>query len=154
MPMPVESGIVDTNVLIYALDTAAPQHAAARALLEAAREDAATLFVTSQILCEFCSVTTNPRRVARPRDAAEAMTVLSEILAFLHVLPVPAGTIDKLLDLLRRRPVTGIDVFDLHIVATMHLTTEVSRRWNLLLRSSRALARPRTQRFYSVRLAS
>ena len=119
MTMSVEPGIVDTNVLIYALDTAAPQHVAARALLNAAREDAATLFVTSQILCEFYSVMTNPRRIARPRDAAEALTVLSEMLAFLHVLPVPDGTIDRLLDLLRRRPVTGSDVFDLHIVAAM-----------------------------------
>ena len=119
MTTSVEPGIVDTNVLIYALDTVAPQHTAALALLDAAREDAATLFVTSQILCEFYAVVTNPRRVARPRDAAEALTVLSEILAFLHVLPIPAGTIDRLLDLLRRRPVTGSDVFDLQIVATM-----------------------------------
>ncbi|HEY1301203.1 MAG TPA: TA system VapC family ribonuclease toxin [Stellaceae bacterium] len=117
--MPVEPGIVDTNVLIYALDTAAPQHAAALALLDAAREDAATLFVTSQILCEFYSVMTNPRRVARPRSTGEAMTVLFEMLAFLYVLPTPAGTIDRLLDLLRRRPVSGSDVFDLHLVASM-----------------------------------
>jgi uncharacterized protein len=119
MTMPVEPGIVDTNVLIYALDTAAPQYTAALTLLNAARADAATLFVTPQILCEFYSVVTNPRRVARPRDATEAMTVLSEMLAFLHVLPIPASTIDRLLDLLRRRPVTGSDVFDLHIVAAM-----------------------------------
>jgi predicted nucleic acid-binding protein len=51
--MPVEPGIVDTNVLIYALDTAAPQYAAARTLLETAHADTATLYVTSQILCEF-----------------------------------------------------------------------------------------------------
>ena len=119
MTMSVEPGIVDTNVLIYALDTAAPQHAAARALLNAAREHTATLFVTSQILCEFYSVITNPRRVARARNAAEAMTVLSEMLEFLHVLPIPAGTVDRLLDLLRRCLVTGSEVFDVQIVATM-----------------------------------
>ena len=62
---------------------------------------------------------TNPRRIARPRDAAEALSALSEMLAFLHVLPIPASTIDRLLDLLRRHPVTGGDVFDLQIVATM-----------------------------------
>jgi len=46
--MSVEQGIVYTNVLVYALDADAPRHAAARALLEAARDDAATtLFVTS-----------------------------------------------------------------------------------------------------------
>ena len=62
---------------------------------------------------------TNPRRVARPRTADEAMVVLSDMLTFLHVLPTPASTIDRLLDLLRRRSVTGSNVFDLHIVAAM-----------------------------------
>ena len=118
--MPVEPGIVDTNVLVYALDADAPQHATARALLEAARDDTSTtLFVTSQILCEFYSIVTNPRRVPKPRAAAEAIAAVSSLLAFLHVLPVPAHVVDGLLDLLRRHPVTGGDVFDLHIVATM-----------------------------------
>ena len=118
--MSVEPGVVDTNVLVYALDADAPQHAAARALLEAARNDpAATLFVTSQILCEFYSVVTNPRRVSNPRPATEAVAAISDLLGFLHVLPVPAQAVDGLLDLLRRHPVTGGDVFDLQIVAAM-----------------------------------
>jgi predicted nucleic acid-binding protein len=89
--MSVEPGIIDTNVPVYALDADAPQHAAARALLEPARADApATLFVTAQILCEFYSIVTNPRRAPKPRTAAEAMAAISSLLAFLHVLPVPA----------------------------------------------------------------
>ncbi len=88
--MSVEPGVVDTNVLVYALDADAPQHAAARTLLETARDMSATLFVTSQILCEFYSTVTKPRRVPKPRDAADALTAISDLLAFLHVLPVPA----------------------------------------------------------------
>jgi predicted nucleic acid-binding protein len=64
--MSVEPGVVDTNVLVYALDADAPQHAAARALLEAAREGSTTLYLTSQSLCEFYSIVTNPRRVSKP----------------------------------------------------------------------------------------
>ena len=116
--MSVEPGI-DTNVLVYALDADAPQHAAARTLLEPARDTGATLFVTSQILCEFYSIVTNPRRVPKPRSATEAVAALVSLLAFLHVMPVPAHAAERLLDLLRRRPVTGGDVFDLQIVATM-----------------------------------
>lgn len=71
------------------------------------------------MLCEFYSIVTNPRRVPDPRNAAEAMAAISSLLAFLHVLPVPAHAVDGLLDLLRRHPVTGGDVFDLQIVATM-----------------------------------
>ena len=62
-----EPGLVDTNVLIYALDADAPQHAVARSLLEAARDGSVVLYVTSQILCEFYSIVTNARRVAKPQ---------------------------------------------------------------------------------------
>jgi uncharacterized protein len=117
--MSVEPGIVDTNVLVYALDADAPQHEAARALREAGREASTTLFVSSQILCEFYSIVTNPRRVSKPRSAADAVAAISGLLGFLHVLPVPARAVDVWLDLLRRHPVTGGDVFDLQIVATM-----------------------------------
>ena len=106
--MSVEPEIIGTNVLVRALDADAPQHAAARAVLE-----------TSQILCEFYSIVTNPRRVPTPRSAGAATAAISDLLAFLPVLPVPAHAVYGLLDLLRRHPVTGGDVFDLRIVATM-----------------------------------
>ena len=117
--MSVEPGVVDTNVLVYALDADAPQHAAARALLQTGRDPANTLYVTPQILGEFYAIVTNPRRVAKPRPAAEAIAVITDLLAYVHVLPVPARAIDDWLDLLRRHPVTGGDVFDLQIAATM-----------------------------------
>jgi hypothetical protein len=41
------------------------------------------------------------------------------LLAFLHVLPIPARAVEGWLDLLRRFPVIGGDIFDLQIVATM-----------------------------------
>jgi uncharacterized protein len=117
----VEPGIVDTNVLIYAVDSSARQHAASRALLEAARDPATALYVTSQILCEFYAILTNARRVAAPRTPAEALTAVSAVLALpgIHVLPVPVQTVPGWMSLLQRRPVTGGDVFDLQLVATM-----------------------------------
>ena len=117
--MPVEPGMVDTNVLVYALDADAPQHAAARALLEAGRDPASTLYVTPQILGEFYAIVTNPRRVLKPRSSAEAGAAIADLLTYVHVLPVPTRSIDVWLELLRRNPVTGGDVFDVQIVATM-----------------------------------
>jgi len=117
--MPVEPGIVDTNVLVYALDADAPQHTASRTLLETARDRSTTLYVTSQILCEFYSIVTNARRVSKPRSPAEALDAVSGLLAFLDVLTIPAHTVEGWLDLLRRRPVTGGDIFDLQLVAAM-----------------------------------
>ena len=84
--MPVEPGIIDANVLVYALDTDAPQHAASGALLEAARDPSTTLYVSSQILCEFYSIVTNARRVPKPRSPADALSAISGLLVFLNVL--------------------------------------------------------------------
>jgi len=124
--MSIEPGIIDANVLVYAMDADAPQHAASRALLDSARDPSTTLYVTSQVLCEFYSIVTNARRVPRPRPPADALNAISGLLAFLHVLPIPARAVDLWLDLLRRRPVTGGDVFDLQLVATM-LANDVVR---------------------------
>jgi predicted nucleic acid-binding protein len=115
----IEPGLVDTNVLIYALDADAPQHAVARSLLEAARDGSVVLYVTSQILCEFYSIVTNARRVAKPQTPVDALKALGDLLTFLHVLPIPATAAQGLMDLLQRHPVSGGDVFDLQIVATM-----------------------------------
>jgi predicted nucleic acid-binding protein len=117
--MSVEPGIVDANILVYAMHADAPQHAASRALLDAARDSSTTLYVTSQILCEFYSIVTNARRVPNPRSPDEALRAISGLLSFLHVLPIPVRTVEGWLGLLRRHPVTGGDVFDLQIVATM-----------------------------------
>ena len=119
--MSVDPGVLDTNVLAYAVDADAPQHAASRALLEAAGDPSITLYVTSQILCEFYSLITNPRRVRVASSAAEAISIISAILALpgLFVLPTPARAVAGWMQLLQRHPVTGGDVFDLQIVATM-----------------------------------
>jgi toxin-antitoxin system PIN domain toxin len=117
----IDPGVLDTNVLAYAVDADAPQHAASRALLDAASDPSTALYVTSQILCEFYSLITNPRRVRVVSSAAEAMSIISAILALpgLFVLPTPARAVAGWMQLLQRHPVTGGDVFDLQIVATM-----------------------------------
>ncbi len=117
--MSVEPGIIDANVLVYAMDADAPQHLTSRALLDAARVSSTTLYVTSQILCEFYSIVTNGRRVRKPRTPDEALNAISGLLGFLHVLPIPARAVEGWMDLLRRHPVTGGEVFDLQIIATM-----------------------------------
>ena len=119
--MSVEPGVVDANILVYAMDVGAVQHAASYGLLEATRNPGTVLYLTSQILCEFYSIVTNPRRIAAPYSAAEALEAISALLARpgIRVLPTPARTVVGWMDLLQRHPVTGGDVFDLQLVATM-----------------------------------
>jgi len=119
--MSIEPGVLDANVLAYAVDVTARQHVASSALVEAASDPSVTLYVTSQILCEFYSVITNPRRVAVVSSPTEALSIISAMLALpgLRVLPTPARAVDGWMRLLQRHPVTGGNVFDLQIVATM-----------------------------------
>jgi uncharacterized protein len=110
MPLePGEPGVIDANVLIYAVNTDAPQHVASRRLLEAILDPGVRLYVTPQILCEFYSIVTNPKRIAKPFDAAEATQMINDLLELpgLYVLPVPPETGEKLAQLLKRVPVTG-----------------------------------------------
>jgi predicted nucleic acid-binding protein len=119
--MSVDPGVLDANVLAYAVNVDAPQHEASRALLEAARDPSVKLYVTSQILCELYSVITNPRRVAVVSSPTEALSIISAMLTLpgLQVLPTPARAVAGWMQLLQRHPVTGGNVFDLQIVATM-----------------------------------
>lgn len=80
--MSAEPGIVDANILIYAFDADASRHLASRHLLDAGRTGTTTLYVTSQILCEFYSIVTNSRRVAKPRSAVDAITADWRIIIF------------------------------------------------------------------------
>jgi len=107
--MATEPGVLDANVLAYAVNADASQHTASRALIESARDPAVTLYVTSQILCEFYSVITNARRFPRACSPAEACRIVSSLLALpgLQVLPIPAGVVAIWLDLLERRPLRG-----------------------------------------------
>jgi predicted nucleic acid-binding protein len=118
--MSLKPGVIDANVLIYSMASEAPQHSTSRAFLDAVRDDPeVTFYVTSQILCEFYAVVTNPRRMTSSRSSAEALTAISGFLTFLEVLPISMRAVEGRMDLLRRRPVTGANIFDLQLAATM-----------------------------------
>jgi predicted nucleic acid-binding protein len=64
-------------------------------------------------------------RSTRPRALCLKQRVISAMLALpgLHVLPIPARAVVGWMELLQRHPVTGGSVFDLQIVATMHVNS-------------------------------
>jgi toxin-antitoxin system PIN domain toxin len=119
--MSVKPGLIDANILVYAADTGAAHHAASHRLLEAARNPATVLYLNSQVLCEFYSIVTNSRRIAAPFSPTEALDAISALLALpgIRLLSTPARAVAGWMALLQRHPVTGGDVFDLQLVATM-----------------------------------
>jgi len=80
----VEPGVVDANILVYSVNVDDPYHVPSHTLLDAARRSGVSLYVPSQILCEFYSVVTNPRRaavVSAPEEAVKQLSGLSCCLA-------------------------------------------------------------------------
>jgi toxin-antitoxin system PIN domain toxin len=75
--------VVDTNVLVYAADAHAPEHARCRALLEQWRTRAGAWYVTWGNCYEFLRVVTHPRVFRRPWTSRAA----GEFLAALHQSP-------------------------------------------------------------------
>ena len=115
--------VVDTNVLVYAANADAPEHAICRAKLEEWRARAGAWYLTWGICYEFLRVVTHPRVLERPLSARDAWTFLQGVLAApgadLLVATERHGVV--LSDLIERLPsLAGNLVHDATTVALMH----------------------------------
>jgi len=76
----MKSGVIDTNVLLYAVNRDCEEHVPALSLLTAARRSPGQWFLTEGICYEFLRVSTHHRVFPTPLKAAEAMTFLEALL--------------------------------------------------------------------------
>ena len=115
-----EMVLLDTNVLVYALDEECPHHDRSRVVVERAANGEGGYCISSQTLSEFFAVVTNPRRVKKPRSATEAVDAIETFLARpgITVLSVQPEVTTRWLALIRQAPVTGATVFDVQLAAT------------------------------------
>jgi len=74
------AGVIDTNILLYAANRDAEEHALAVTFLTDAGTGAEPWYFTEGILYEFLRVTTHPRVFDRPLSWQEAMRFLSPVL--------------------------------------------------------------------------
>lgn len=116
-----ELGLTDANILVYAVYPDNEHYAGSRALLERAERPDGRLCVTPQVLCEFFSTVTNPKRVSIARQPEEAVSVVEAIVAMpgMTVLPISETVPLRMAQLVRRRAVKGARIFDVQLVATM-----------------------------------
>lgn len=98
--------LLDTNVLVYALDEESPLHERSRVVVGRAANGDGSYCISSQTLSEFFSVVTNPRRVKKPRSATEAVDAIEKFLALpgMTLLSVPPEVTTRWLMLIRQTP--------------------------------------------------
>src|SRR5688572_28287622 len=85
--------LIDTNILVYAIDSDSPHHATSKALFDTAVNNDAGLCITSQVVAEFCAVITDRRRVRNPLDSITAASIVRKLVGLpgLSVLMQPVG---------------------------------------------------------------
>lgn len=111
--------LVDTNVLVYAVNSDAPQYAVCRALVEAVQAGSLRCALVPQILLEFHAIVTDRRRVARPLDPEKAQEVVRALRSIFPVFDACREALDHLPKVIGERATAGGDVFDAWLVAQM-----------------------------------
>jgi predicted nucleic acid-binding protein len=111
--------LIDTNVLVYAVNTAAPQHGESRAFVEAARGGDFPAVLVPQVLLEFYAVVTG-NRVKHPLAPETALTEVNILRSIFPVLEASSEALERLNEILSRHPdIRGGNVFNAWLVAQM-----------------------------------
>lgn len=123
---PDERVVLDTNVLVYAMNAAAEQHAASRRLHDRAVKGEIAAYVTTQVLFEYFAAVTHGQQTTRILSPVDALADVEALRATFEILPVPSNLAERVIALLRTTGYSGRHVFDLQLAATM-LASGVSR---------------------------
>jgi uncharacterized protein len=73
--------VVDTNILLYAANRDAPEHAVCRALMVQRRRNVSPWYLTWGIVYEFLRVATHPNVFRKPFALSEAWSFVEAVLA-------------------------------------------------------------------------
>ena len=110
---------IDTNVLVRARFTAAPQHALARERLRAALGGAEPIRISRQVVREYLAVVTRPQTWSAPLAMSDALRDADWFLSTFDLLEDGPEVTRVLIALCREVAVAGRRVHDANIVATM-----------------------------------
>ena len=116
-----EIAFLDTNILVYAVETDNPLHKRATALMNKINTGELTICLSPQIMGELYSTITNPRKIIRACSSDEAVEIVKSLWESDTILKVypKQETLDLTLDLVKRYQLKSLDFFDAQIVATM-----------------------------------
>lgn len=119
MMMHDERCFVDTNVLVYSTIAGNPWYEEARLWLVSQHEIGISLCVTPQILREYLVVLTRGMVFEVQFTVEQAVSVLKDMLSWLHVLAEPASLHVLLCELSLKHQVRGKHIHDANVVAAM-----------------------------------
>ena len=114
--------LVDTNILLYYLNSAAPEHKKAKAFLDSLIEDRVSFSLSWNIIYEFLRVATHPQIFPRPLSASQASHFMQTLLGIpgVSILSHAGDHMDNLVKLLHELHSPAGNLFhDIHTVVLM-----------------------------------
>jgi toxin-antitoxin system PIN domain toxin len=84
--------LLDANILLYAYDSDAPQHASVSKWLSALIQSEETIALPWVTIWAFLRISTNPRLFANPKSATEVFAIIRDWLALPGVSTLDPGT--------------------------------------------------------------
>jgi uncharacterized protein len=114
--------VVDTNILLYAVNREAPEHDVARAAVERYRQGTGLWFLTWGVVYEFLRVSTHRAVFDRPLSIADAWSWIAAVRAApgCRILAETERHPEVIGELAARHPrLAGNPVHDLHTAALM-----------------------------------
>lgn len=114
--------VVDTNLLLYAVNPDSPDHAAAHDCVDGWRRGERSWFLTWSIIYEFLRVSTHPKMFPQPLDLPRARAWIAALLAgrSASVLGPTDRHLTVLEEVVARHPrLRGNIVHDLHTAVLM-----------------------------------
>lgn len=110
---------IDTNVLVRARFAVAPSHDLARARLREALGSEERPRISRQIVREYLAVVTRSQIWSAPLPMSDALRDVDWFVSEFDILEDGPGVTHVLAELCRAVPVTGRQIHDANIVATM-----------------------------------
>ncbi|HEX6562733.1 MAG TPA: TA system VapC family ribonuclease toxin [Chthoniobacterales bacterium] len=114
--------VIDTNILLYAANSAASQNDRCRSFLEESVASGDICFLPENVVYEFLRVATHPRVFPNPLEASDALKFVSAMLAVANFRTLSAGDnhwqVFRALVMELGEP-SGNFFFDVHTVALM-----------------------------------
>lgn len=111
--------LLDTNVLVYAVDTTAAIHAPCHGVVDRAMSGKLDAVIVPQVLMEFFAVVTSSRRVRSPLSPEDGALQVADWRRTIAVRYPTAACLDDWTLLVGQLQRVGQDVHDLFLIAQM-----------------------------------
>lgn len=121
-----ETVVLDTNVLIYAMNAEAPMHKRARTFYDQASAGKIRAYLAPQVLFEYFSAITHPSMTPAPIPPREALDEIRQLASSFPVLPAPTNLLSRVFTLLAQTGFSGRHIHDIHLAA-MALENGITR---------------------------